>query len=234
MDGDSHINDETEAHIFQRGMDCIKGLPGLRERGAGVEMCKKGLRAVMHVLQRYLDSAKHSSPPSKKLLHEAAKSLMQEGAVLSQKWDKTQLALVIQRWALAALRLENPKLQYGLFVQARVSEDNPKVLSHKCCMQDELSEEVISLSIASPSPLKPRGSAATRSAEEADTESEFGLDDFDKDFLAEIDELAHSADLAAIPVHFYTPWVPSPEKEHGISTGEAYRHAWEFVQRDEA
>lgn len=120
----------------------------------------------MHVLQRYLDSAKKSTPPSKNLMHEAAKSLMQDGAVLSQKWDKTQLALVIQRWALAALRLANPKLQHGLFVQARVSEDNPKVLSHKCCMKDELSEEVISLSIASPSPLKPRASAAIRSVEE--------------------------------------------------------------------
>ena len=229
MDAESQINEETEAHIFQRGMDCLKGLPGLRERGAGVELCKKGLRAVMHVLQRYLDSAKKSTPPSKTLLHEAAKSLMQEGAVLSQKWDKTQLALVIQRWALAALRLENTKLQYGLFVQARVSEDNPKVLSHKCCMRDELSEEVVSLSIASPSPLKPKASAAIRSVEEADTESEFGLDDFDKDFLAEIDELAHSADLAAIPVHFYTPWVPSSEQEHGIPTGEAFRRAWKYA-----
>ena len=221
MDVDSQINEETEAHIFQRGMDCLKGLPGLRERGAGVELCKKGLRAVMHVLQRYLDSAKKSTPPSKSLLHEAAKSLMQEGAILSQKWIKTELALVIQRWALAALRLENTKLQCGLFVQARVSEDNPKVLSHKCCMRDELSEEVVSLSIASPSPLKPKASAAIRSVEEADTESEFGLDDFDKDFLAEIDELAHSADLAAIPVHFYTPRVPSQRGDDENPHGEA-------------
>ena len=101
-------------------------------------------------------------------------------------------------------------------------------------MRDELSEEVVSLSIASPSPLKPKASAAIRSVEEADTESEFGLDDFDKDFLAEIDELAHSADLAAIPVHFYTPWVPSSEQEHGIPTGEAFRRAWKYAHRYEA
>ena len=85
----------------------------------------------MELLVSYLQSSKKNDPPSKKLLHTSANALMQTGVVLSQKWDKTQLALVIQIWAVTTLRLSDPKLQHDLFVQARVSVDNPKVLSHK-------------------------------------------------------------------------------------------------------
>ena len=147
--------------------------------------------------------------------------MMQEGAVLSKKWDKTQLALVIQKWALTALRLEKPGMQYSLFVQAHVSDDNPKVLSHKCCLKDELSEEVVTLSIASPSPLKPRIPVEPDTEIAVGQESEFGPEAFDPDFLAEIDVLAQQADLAAIPVHFYTPRVPSQRGADENPHGEA-------------
>ena len=49
---------------------------------------------------------------------------------------------------------------------------------------------------------------------------DFGTDDFDNEFLAEIDALAEQADLAAIPVHSYTPRVPSVPKENGTSPGQ--------------
>ena len=216
-----HEPDDTEDSIFCRGMNFIRALPDVRSYGRKTDHSKKDLKAAVEVLQSYLDSAKTSTPPSKKLLHMAAKSLMQEGAVLSKKWDKTQLALVIQKWALTALRLEKPGMQYSLFVQAHVSDDNPKVLSHKCCLKDELSEEVVTLSIASPSPLKPRIPVEPDTEIAVGQESEFGPEAFDPDFLAEIDVLAQQADLAAIPVHFYTPRVPSQRGADENSHGEA-------------
>ena len=116
---------------FRRGIKCIKSLPAIREKGRDGLVSREDLQALIDLLISYLQSPKKTAPPPKKLLHAAAHSLMQEGAVLSQRWDKTQLALVVQRWAVTALRLSDPSLQYGLFVQARVSDDNPKELAHK-------------------------------------------------------------------------------------------------------
>ena len=64
-------------------------LPDVRRNGGDITISVKDLKALVHVLQAYLDSPKTKIPPSKKLLHNAALTLMQEGAVLSHQWDKT-------------------------------------------------------------------------------------------------------------------------------------------------
>ena len=181
------------------------------------------LDALIYILQQYLESAKTTTPPSKDLLRQAVLSLIQEGTALSHRWDKTQLALIVQKWALSALRLSPRHVQTKLFVQAKmVVENRKKVLSHKCFLKDEHSEEVVELSIASPSPVKAviPVKKARESREESDGEATetFELsNDFDEDFLKEIDELAQQADLAAIPVHFYTPGVePIPGRDANV------------------
>ena len=73
-------------------------------------------------------------------------------------------------------------------------------------MRDEVSEEVVSFSITSPSPVKakiPSTSDVRVPAIKAEGDvDEFGsTGGFDNDFLMEID------DLASISVHFYIPRV---------------------------
>ena len=77
-------------------MSCIRSMPEVRKGDRGV-IQPADLEALIRVLQAYIDSAKKSTPPSKNLVHSVAHALMQEGAVLSKKWDKTQLALIIQK-----------------------------------------------------------------------------------------------------------------------------------------
>ena len=69
-------------------------------------------------------------------------------------------------------------------------------------MWDELSEEVVTLSITSPNPMKRGSPTGARSGEEGEFDS---VTEFDDDFLQQIDANSEKADLAAIPVHFYTP-----------------------------
>ena len=216
-----HEPDDTSDSIFLRGMNCIRMLPDVRRNGRGATISTKNLKALVDVLRMYMESANTKTPPSKKLLREAALALMQEGAILSRQWDKTQLALVVLKWTLTALRLARPELQCSLFVQARVSSNNPKVLEHKCCMRDEQSEEVVSLSIASPSPIKTAARSPSASAESSKSTDEFDSPAFDNDSLQQIDAIAEQADLAAIPVHFYTPRVPELGDDDGNSPGEA-------------
>ena len=66
-------------------------------------------------------------------------------------------------------------------------------------------------------PVKP---VAESPAPRDSVAKEFDGEEFDNDFLAAIDALAEQADLAAIPVHFYTPRVPSVPGEHGASPGQ--------------
>ena len=202
---------------MQRGMQCIKGLPGVRAKRRDGVVSRADLTALIELLMSYLNSPKKNAPPSKKILHAAASSLLQAGVVLSQKWDKTQLALVVQKWAVTALRLSDPSLQHGLFVEALVSPSNPKALAHKCCLKDEASEEVVSLSIVSPSPVK---AASTSPSPGESGSQEFGGEEFDNDFLAEIDAIAEQADLANIPVHFYTPRVLNNQHGNRASPGQ--------------
>ena len=78
-------------------------------------------------------------------------------------------------------------------------------------MRDELSSEYVAFSIASPSPVKaraPDAAEAEGSPEKAGEKEDSAFDlsaEFDADFLREIDELASQADLAALPINFYTP-----------------------------
>ena len=194
-----------------RGNQALRDLP--IARSGGLILGVRELDALIVAMQNYIDSPKNTTPPSKDLLRAGARSLMQEGTSLSKRWDKSQLALVVQKWALSALQIRPLHTQANLFVQATIGVENrKKVLLHKCCLKDEFSEEVVELSIASPSPVKQGCPAKERenSVESEDNviQENFDLtDEFDEEFLREIDDLAQQADLAAIPVHFYTPGV---------------------------
>ena len=213
---------ETSNALFCQGMTCIRALPDAREQAISVP--HSDLKGLIHVVHSYLQSAKKKTPPSKALLRKAVLALMQEGTVLSRQWDKTQLALIVLKWAHTALKLALPEEQPNLFVQVRVSDDNPKVLAHKCCLRDELSEEVVSFSIASPSPVKTTPLAAPSEEPLPDggmrSSAEFSSPAFDNNFLQEIDDLAKQADLAAIPVLFYTPRVSNSQNSDDKSPGE--------------
>ena len=202
---------ETTAQKVVRGNQALRDLP--IARSGGLILGVRELDALIIAMQNYLDSPKKNTPPSKDLLRAGALSLMQEGTHLSTRWDKSQLSLVVQKWALSALQLRPLHTQANLFVQASIGEENrKKVLLHKCCLKDEFSDEIVELSIASPSPVKQgvpaRGRKNPEEGEDGNARENFDLtEEFDDEFLREIDELANQADLAAIPVHFYTPGV---------------------------
>ena len=214
---------DVRNHKFAIGMNTIRALPETRK--AKQVVSPKELDCLIMILQEFLASAKRTTPPTKSVLRRAVLSLMQQGTVLSRQWDKTQLALVVLKWAVSSLRLRPLEDQTHLFVEVRVSSEDPKVIAHKCCLRDEISQEVLAFSIASPSPSKkraPRNPEAGGLAEGAEPPSATSFDDsdeFDAEFLREIDELANHADLAAIPVNFYTPRVGNSVTKDSDASG---------------
>ena len=222
----SQISDEGIRNAkFALGMNAIRELPKIRK--AKQVVSPKELDGMVLVLQEFLASAKRTCPPTKILLREAVISLMQSGTVLSTAWDKTQLALVALKWAVTSLRLRPLGAQPDLFVEVKIDSENRKVIAHKCCLRDELSSEYVAFSIASPSPVKaraPDASEAEGSPEKAGEKEDSAFDlstEFDADFLREIDELASQADLAAIPINFYTPRVEDKRHEDSPASGRS-------------
>ena len=204
------VTEEEKRRKVVRGLQVIRDLP--IARSGGLILGVRELDALVFAVRQYLASDNKATPPTKDFLRAAVLSLLQEGVSLSKRWDKTQLALIVQKWALSAIQLSPRHAQANLFVQTTLAvEKRKKVLLHKCWLKEEGSEEAIEFSIASPSPVKPRKPAKDTSTSRETTDGHetdlYEMSDLDEAFLKEIDELAQQADLAAIPVHFYTPGV---------------------------
>jgi hypothetical protein len=204
------VTEEEKRRKVVRGLQAIRDLP--IARSGGLILGVRELDALVFAMNEYLTSDNKSTPPTKDLLRAAVLSLLQEGVALSAQWNKSQLALIVQKWALSAIQLSPRHAQANLFVQTTMAvEKRKKVLRHKCWLKDEGSEEVVEFSIASPSPVKARKPARdasiSRETSEGNETDLYELSDVDESFLKEIDALAQQADLAAIPVHFYTPGV---------------------------
>ena len=142
---------------------------------------------------------------------------------MARKWRKQQLATVLVKWAVQALRLRPFDAQLDLRVRVSVSDTNPKEMNHTCFLEDEDTGNVAAFSLDSPSPVLARR-VNVEGATEGDaevpilptSENEFDdLKDMDEAFLREIDELANREDLAAIPTKFYTPRVPGEATANG-------------------
>ena len=207
------------------GREAIACLPALRRVGDAANPAQ--LKAILDLVGAYIAAPTTKAPPSKELLSEAVQSLLPAGKRLARKWRKEQLATVLMKWTVQALRLRPFSQQKFLLVQVRVSDANPKQMTHSCFLQEQGSENIAAFALTSPSPVK---SAFSRLVSEASAGSapssaivppEFeGLDGLDETFLKEIDELAARADLAAIPTDFYTPRVPSVADGEVSHTGE--------------
>ena len=89
---------DVENTVFRPGMKYIKGVPVIDSGRDGI-VSQEDLKALIDLLISYLQPPKKTVPPSKKLLHSVVHALMQRDLVLSQKWDKTQLALDVQTTA---------------------------------------------------------------------------------------------------------------------------------------
>ena len=109
----------TEAQIVERGLHAIRRLP--IARASGRLMKPNHLRDLLRLLQSYIDADTAKSPPKKAQLFAAVQSLLPENANLSAKWDKQQLALVLKKWCLTALKLSPFSAQPSLLVRVRAS-----------------------------------------------------------------------------------------------------------------
>ena len=152
---------------------------------------------------------------------------------MARKWRKQQLATVLVKWAVQALRLRPFDAQLDLRVRVSVSDTNPKEMNHTCFLEDEDTGNVAAFSLDSPSPVLARR-VNVEGATEGDaevpilptSENEFDdLKDMDEAFLREIDELANREDLAVIPTKFYTPRVTDEETANGKGSLRSARGA---------
>ena len=216
--------------ITERGIHCIRRLP--IARAAGRLMKPAHLRDLLRLVQAYINSAKTKSPPKKAYLYAAVQSLLPEGTTLSPKWDKTQLALVLKKWCLTALKLSPFAAQPSLFVRVRASDSNAKQISHSCFINED-DNKVLTFAVQSPSPVKTREltvedlTSSVNSSGPAEA-GDFGGETYDEEFLREIDGLALDAAIGedVIPTMFYTPRVPgeavtatNPGRESASSEG---------------
>ena len=201
----------TQEVIVERDMHCIRRLPVAR--ASGRLMRPEHLRDLLRLVQAYIDSATTKSPPKKTYLYAAVQALLPEGTTLSPKWDKSQLALVLKKWCLTALKLSPFAAQPSLLVRVRASASNAKQISHTCYINEE-DDKVLTFAMQSPSPVKQRPltvgdlSSAVNSSGPA-AAGDFGGESYDEDFLREIDGLALDASISesVIPTIFYTPRV---------------------------
>ena len=201
----------TQEATVERGLHCIRRLPVARASG---RLMKPGhLRDLLRFVQAYIDSATTKTPPKKTYLYAAVQALLPDGTTLSPKWDKTQLALVLKKWCLTALKLSPFAAQPSLFVRVRASDSNAKQIAHTCYINEE-DDKVLTFAMQSPSPVKERPltvgdlSSAVNSSGPA-VAGDFGGESYDEDFLREIDGLALDASISedVIPTIFYTPRV---------------------------
>ena len=205
-------NPNTQDVLVERGLHCIRRLP--IARAAGRLMKPAHLRDLLRFVQAYINSATTKTPPKKAYLYAAVQALLPEGTTLSPKWDKTQLALVLKKWCLTALKLSPFAAQPSLFVRVRASSSNAKRISHTCFINEE-EDKVLTFAMQSPSPVKERPltvgdlSSTVNSSGPAES-GDFGGETYDEEFLREIDGLALDASIGedVIPTLFYTPRVP--------------------------
>ena len=196
--------------MLAEGEAALSDLPLLRSEG---KVASPGqLKAVLDVVGAYLAAPTSYAKPSKDLLSDAVQSLLPRGQRLARKWKKEQLALVLTKWSVQALRLQPFRAQNDLLVSVSVSDRDPKKMKHKCYLEDAGTGNVAAFALDSPSPVKQagRGSDAAASPDAPLVPSpgrEFDELHLDDSFLKEIDELAERANLAAIPTNFYTPRV---------------------------
>ena len=201
----------TETEMLDRGLHAIRRLPIARASG---RLMRPGhLRDLLRLVQAYIDSATTKTPPKKTHLYGAVQSLLPEGTTLSPRWDKTQLALVLKKWCLTALKLSPFGAQPSLLVRVRADDSNAKQISHTCFISAD-DDKVLTFAMQSPSPVKTNpltvGDLASASSSSAPTEaSEFAGYSYDADFLREIEglELDSSISEDVIPTIFYTPRV---------------------------
>ena len=191
------------------GIAALESLPSARTEHNSLP--PQQLRAALHLLNAFLANPSGKAPPSKELLSNAVQALLPAGQRLARKWRKEQLATVLVKWVVQALRLRPLSLQKDLLVKVSVSDSDPKKMTHSCFLVEEGSDAVASFTLSSPSPIKARSPERGESETgvpilEARNEFE-NIEGLDEAFLKEIDTLAARADLANIPTNFYTPRV---------------------------
>ena len=185
------------------------------------------LRDLLRLVQAYIKSTTSKTPPKKAQLFAAVQSLLPRDVTLSPKWDKTQLALVLKKWCITALKLSPFAAQPSLFARVRASDTDAKKLSHSCFINDE-GNRVLTFAMQSPSPNPPNpltvGDLATDKSAAPSITEDFGDANYDEEFLREIDDLALDASIGedVIPTIFYTPRVTGgslvPASGAGISS----------------
>ena len=107
----------SETEIINRGLHAIKRLPLTRMDGKIAP--PPSLRDLLRLINFYLASPSKKTPPPKTLLLDAVQSLMPPPQHLSSQWNKTHLSLVLRKWVLSALRLENYNDQANLCIQIK-------------------------------------------------------------------------------------------------------------------
>ena len=97
------------ATVITEGVNALRDLPKLREEGVIASPAQ--LRAILSIVKAYLASPNRAAPPSRDVIRDAVQSLLPRGERLARKWRKEQLATVLTKWAISALRLR-PCLLY--------------------------------------------------------------------------------------------------------------------------
>ena len=116
------------AAVITEGNHALSELPRLRSEGALVS--PPLLKAILDITKAYLESPNRAAPPTRDVLRDAVQSLLPRGERLARKWRKQQLATVLVKWAVQALRLRPFDAQLDLRVRVSVSDTNPKEMSH--------------------------------------------------------------------------------------------------------
>ena len=127
---------------------------------------------------------------------------------LLSQWNKEHLSLVLRKWVISALKLDNYNDQNNLFIQIKRQEGKGKDPSTTVFLRPEGLDEVQTFFLSSPSPTVNRN----RAPEEAPavlTEGEAGspVSILSDDFMTQIDSCANEASMAEFPTVFYTPGV---------------------------
>jgi hypothetical protein len=97
------------------GREAIACLPALRRVGDAANPAQ--LKSILDLVGAYIAAPTTKAPPSKELLSEAVQSLLPAGKRLARKWRKEQLATVLMKWTVQALRLRPFSQQKFLLVQ---------------------------------------------------------------------------------------------------------------------
>ena len=218
------VNTPQPMRIIGHVPNGVAAITSLAERrNQGNSLSAVDLIDMAEVIREFLASSNNNAKPGKDTLFEAVRSLVAGPRKLSRRWDKTQLSLVLLRWAQDALSLSSPDLQQHLTVRILSNVKKTKQLKHKIYFCDEETKEIETFQIATPSPIVRQGTTSPAelsvSASASDsplvaTEQIVVSPGLDTSFLNDIEGLGGDFDvLAAIP-SIYTPRVPeknSPE-----------------------